>query len=115
MKMTVMLDPGNTALSEGVDFKSYVDVDSGVETSGPLIYADIIEAACCEQTSQGPRAPNTADSNDASDEGNESVPPPGACEAASALDVAARYFPADENSDAVLELFGKLQAMLMES
>lgn len=59
---SVMLDSSYAALSEGVDFKSYVDVDSDVETSGPLSDADIIEAACCEQTSQGSRAPNSADS-----------------------------------------------------
>lgn len=112
---SAMLDPSYATLSEGADFKSYVYVDSDVKTSGPLSDADIKEAACCQQTLQGSRAPNTADSGNESNEGNESVPPPSACKAASALDVAARYFIADENSDAALELLGKLQAMLTES
>lgn len=113
---SVLLNPAYAALSEGLDIKSYVDVDSGVEMLGHLSDVDIIlEAACCEQMSQGSHAPNTADSGDESNKGNESVPHPSACEPASVLDVAAHYFLADENSDAALELLGKLQAMLMES
>uniref|UniRef100_A0A1E1XRR1 Putative tigger transposable element n=1 Tax=Amblyomma sculptum TaxID=1581419 RepID=A0A1E1XRR1_AMBSC len=109
---SVVLNRGYAALSEGVAFEAYVDVDNGVETSGPLSDEDIITAACAPQ---GSRVANTAESDEESDEGDNPAPPPSACEVASALDLAARYFSADENSDPALELLGKLQSMLVES
>lgn len=112
---SVALHPAYAALSEGVDFQSFVDVDSGVETSGPLSDAEIIEAACGDQMPHNSGAASTADSDDESDGGDDPLPPPSACETASALDLAARYFSADDNSDAALELLGKLQTMLVES
>nr|XP_050022695.2 tigger transposable element-derived protein 6-like [Dermacentor andersoni] len=110
---SIVLDPAYAVLSEGVDLESFVDVDNGVETTGPLTDAEIIEAASSQQHDS--RAASTPDSDDESDKEDDPLPPPSACEAASGLDLAARYFSTDENSDAALEMLGKVQTMLLES
>lgn len=101
------------ALPEGVTFQSYVNVDDGVETSGPLTDADIINAVWSSRVQPEDRAePSDEDTDDTC---HEPVPLPSASDVASALDATARYFSGEENADTALELVYKLQAMLTES
>lgn len=102
-----------TELQNGDCEKSYVSVDDGVETSGPLTDADIIDAVCSGRSEPDGRADVTDDDSD--DPSHEPVPLPSASDVASALDMAARYFSSEENADAALELVHKLQAALTES
>lgn len=101
------------ALPEGVTFQSYVSVDDGVETSGPLTDADIIDAVCSSRLE--PEDCADLSDEDTDDTCQEPVPLPCASDVASALDTTARYFSGEENADAALELVQKLQAMLTES
>ncbi|KAH7978056.1 hypothetical protein HPB49_004344 [Dermacentor silvarum] len=86
-------------------------VDSGVQTFSVITDAEIIQSTCPQQAaSEDPPALSGEDS-DAGDECNS----PSAIEAASALDIATRYFSCQQNADAGLELICKLRAMFIES
>lgn len=107
-----MLDLGCSSFAEGVCFQSYVHVDSDVDTSVSLNDAEMVEAVCCEQL---PSEAPPAETYDDWDKSGDEALPPNASDAASGLEMVARYFSYEENSDATLELVNRLQSMLLES